>query len=166
MRCRLFLEQTQSFTKFDPVAYLSSDTSNRSRTGGLIMAAETKATDALDKFLMKMWRLQLPEGESAYIRQLNYRQVLVMWEVCKAYKMGLRQITFQDLIIKYSIPDYSLTKDTQSLREGKVSYRTFSAKNLNKGAGWIIINRDGRNKLIALTTKGKALCDEIWKTIS
>jgi len=130
------------------------------------MAAETKTTQALDNFLMKMWRLQLPEGESVYIRQLNYRQILVMWEVCKAYKLGLRQVTFQDLIIKYQIPDYSLTKDTQSLREGKVTYRNFSAKNLNKGAGWLDINRDGRNKIIALTKKGKELCDALWKSLT
>lgn len=164
MRSRLFLEQTQSFTKFNPVAITSHNTSFYMKGG--MMAAETKTTQALDNFLMKMWRLQLPEGESVYIRQLNYRQILVMWEVCKAYKLGLRQVTFQDLIIKFQIPDYSLTKDTQSLREGKVTYRNFSAKNLNKGAGWLDINRDGRNKIIALTKKGKELCDALWKSLT
>ena len=164
MNYRLSSDIIRSSTKFDPVAITSHNTSFYMKGG--MMAAENKTTEALDKFLMKMWRLQLPEGESVYIRQLNYRQILVLWEVCKAYKQGLRQVTFQDLIIKYSIPDYSLTKDTQSLREGKVSYRTFSAKNLNKGAGWLDINRDGRNKIIALTKKGKALCDELWKSLT
>jgi len=128
------------------------------------MAAETKATEALDNFLMKMWRLQLPEGESVYIRQLNYRQILILWEVFKAFKTGRRNVSFQDLIIKFGIPDYSVTKDTQSMREGK-SFRTFTQKHLNKGAGWLELQRDGRNKILALTKKGKSLADEVWRSI-
>ena len=164
MNYRLSSEIIRSSTKFDPAVLVSYTLNNKCSKGGT-MAAETKATDSLDKFLMRMWRLQLPEGETTYIRQLNYRQIIILWEVFKAYKLGKRNVMFQDLIIKFGIPDYSITKDTQNLREGKISYRVTDTKNLSKGAGWLDINRDGRTKSLTLTKKGKALCDEIWKSI-
>lgn len=169
MNYKFVSEVTRYSANFNPAVSvpLSSLVLQQMKKGGTAMADQKAPVDAIGKFLMLVWRLQLPVGETTYLRQLNYRQALILWEVIVAQKTGKGHVSFQDLIVKYGVPDYSLTKDCQSLREGD-SFREFSDanKHLNKGAGWLNINRDGRNKIIVLTKKGKQIADEVWKAIS